>query len=251
MPAPNNTQSTPAFAGAPWPPVSSKLSKHSSTFKIFEKMNLSKLISCRHCGNIAKMEIVGTVYDDHEEFDSENEPMGESGTHYSVLKCLACEKTNIVSYSWYDGIESDDEISYNFLFPQNEKYPIGLPKNILGAFKAAEKVKSIDVNAYAILMRRLLELVCLDRKAKGKTLALMLKDLADKNEIPDKLVKVSLGLKDFGNIGAHAGSGELSEKEIPIVNALSNAILEYVYSAPYLATFAEDKLKAIKIKSKE
>ena len=214
-------------------------------------MNLSKLISCRHCGNIAKMEIVGNVNDDQTDYDPEDGPIGSWGIHYNILRCPACEKINIVSYTWHDGIESDDEISYEFLYPQNSSYPIGLPEKILTAFKAAEKVKSIDVNAYAILMRRLLELVCLDRNAKSGTLAVMLKDLATKNEIPEKLVKVAIGLKDFGNIGAHAGSGELTEKEIPIVNALCNAILEYVYSAPYLATLAENKLQTIKNTTKK
>lgn len=195
------------------------------------------------------MEIIGNVNDDHTEVDEYGSGI-EWGIHYSVLKCPACEKINIVSYEWHDGIESEDEISYDFLYPQNSTYPIGLPEKILTAFKAAEKVKSIDVNAYAILMRRLLELVCLDRNATSGTLAAMLKELAGKKEIPDKLVKVASGLKDFGNIGAHAGSGELTEKEIPIVNALCSAILEYVYSAPHLATIAENKLNTIKTKSK-
>lgn len=197
------------------------------------------------------MEIVGTVNDDYTKVDPDYGFAIEWGIHYSVLRCPACEKINIVSFSWHEEMENYDEISYDFLYPQNPKYPIGLPEEILTAFKATEKVKSIDVNAYAILMRRLLELVCLDRKAASGTLASMLKELADKNEIPEKLVKVAIGLKDFGNIGAHASSGNLTEKEIPIVNALCSAILEYVYSAPYLATFAENKLKAIKTKAKK
>lgn len=214
-------------------------------------MELSKLVSCLHCGNIARMEILDIARDEHDEVDPNSGPIGIWGTHYGVLKCPACAKINIVSYYWHDGIESEDEILYEFLYPKNSEYPIGLPEKILVAFKAAEKVKPIDVNAYAILMRRLLELVCLDRNAKSGTLASMLTELASKNEIPNKLVKVALGLKDFGNIGAHAGSGELTEKEIPIVNALCNAILEYVYSAPHLATIAESKLNAIKSKSKK
>ena len=104
----------------------------------------------------------------------------------------------------------------------------------------------MDVNAYAILTRRLLELVCLDRGAQLNNLAVMLRDLANRNEIPDKIVKVAIGLKDFGNIGAHAGIGDLSENEIPIVNALCIAIIEYVYSAPYLATLAEQQLNKIR-----
>lgn len=208
--------------------------------------DLSKLISCRHCGSISKMEILGNVVN-QDEIGDDDHGYYISGTTYSILNCPACSKVNIVSYDWYE--EMEEEVSYDFLYPHNPSYPLGLPDKILSAYKAAEKVKSIDVNAYAILMRRLLELVCFDKKAKSGTLASMLKELADKNEIPQKLVKVASGLKDFGNIGAHAGSGELTEKEIPIVNALCSAILEYLYSAPHLASIAEDKLKTIKSKS--
>lgn len=191
-------------------------------------MSLSKLISCRHCGNISKMEIIGSVNDQHNFFDSECGLVIDYIEIYSVLKCPACEKINIISYVWHDGIENEDQISYDFLFPYKSNYPIGLPEKILKAYKAAEKVKTIDVNAYAILMRKLLELVCIDRKANGTSLDKMIADLAIKNEIPEKLVKVANELRHFGNIGAHAREGELSEKEIPIVDALCTAILEYV-----------------------
>ena len=187
-------------------------------------MNYSKTITCGHCSNISKMEIIGSVGDLEDDIDPEDGPIGQYGTYYDILRCPACKKTNIVSYGWHDGMESDNEIYYEFLYPIDKTVPIGLPPSILSTYKAAEKVKTIDVNAYAILMRRLLELVCIDRKAVGKTLTLMLQDLASKGEIPDKLVDVASGLRNFGNIGAHAGSGDLSENEIPIVKALTKAI---------------------------
>lgn len=214
-------------------------------------MSLSKFLSCRHCGNFAKMDIIGSVNDLTTVDDAEYGFIEEYGTIYSVLRCPSpeCRETTIVNYYWNDSVESEDEITYKILYPQKNIQPNGLPNSILTAFIAAERVKSIDANAYAILTRRLLELVCIDRNAHGASLAIMLKDLADKNEIPEKLVKVAVGLKNFGNIGAHAGSGDLTNEEIPIVAALCNAILEYVYSAPYLADLAEVKLNAIKTKT--
>lgn len=209
---------------------------------------LSKLISCGHCSNISKMEIIGNVEDDDEYYEENQGPVIDSGTIYSVLECPACKKKNIVRYDWHDLMEPDEEIEYEILFPKDDKIPSGLPIKILNALKAAEKVKTIDVNAYAILLRRLLELVCLDRDASGDTLAQMLNDLAKKGEIPVKLVKVAKGLKDLGNVGAHASIGELSENETPIIKALTSAILEYIYSAPKLAEIAEEKLKSIKLK---
>ena len=200
------------------------------------------------------MKIIGSVSDMEEFDDSDYDPRycppPDQGVVYSVLKCPACSKINIVSYFWRESMDSDDDVAYENIYPPDKNVPIGLPESILKAFKAAEKIKTIDVNAYVILLRRLLELVCIDRNANGDTLAAMLTDLAKRNEIPDKLVKVAKGLKDFGNIGAHAGIGELSENEVPIVTVLCTAILEYIYSAPHLATIAETKLNSIKNKRK-
>ncbi|MDO5665533.1 MAG: DUF4145 domain-containing protein [Bacteroidia bacterium] len=192
------------------------------------------------------MEILGDINDFKIVEDHKHGYYDEFGTVYSGLKCPACKKVNIVSYYWNDSIESDDEIEYSNIYPKESNFPLGLPESIAKTLKAAEKIKSIDVNAYTILLRRLLEQVCIDRNAEGNTLASMLNDLAGKNEIPEKLVKVAKGLKDFGNIGAHAGIGELSENEIPIVKALTYAVLEYIYSAPHLASIAETKLESIK-----
>ena len=210
---------------------------------------LSPAIACLHCGNISKMEIIGTGNDVTLD-DDVNGPGYEYGTRYDIIKCPApqCKNINIAAQSWHDAFD-DEEWQYKIVCPQLPNHPEGLPDKISKALNAANKVKSVDANAYAILGRRLLEMVCLDRNAKGSNLAVMLKDLSDKREIPEKLVDVAKGLKDFGNIGAHAGTGELTSKEIPIVSALCRAILEYVYSAPYLASLAEEKLKKIKVKA--
>ena len=144
---------------------------------------------------------------------------------------------------WY---ETEDDITYEIIFPRNKNIPLGLPEKILNWYKAAQKVKTIDVNAYVLLLRRLLELVCIDRNAKHGTLANMLKELWGKWEIPEKLVKVAIWLKNFGNIGAHAWIWDIKEEEIPTITALSDALLEYIYTAPYIATIAEERLEHIK-----
>jgi len=212
--------------------------------------NLSSTITCGHCGNIAPMEIIGTANSSTPYYDHDGYEIGYSGDFYSILKCPSCKKNNIATYFWHDGLDTDDEVVYKVLYPNQIDTPQGLPSHIASSINAAEKIKNIDVNAYAILLRRILEQVCLDNGAKSGTLAAMLKDLADRHEIPNKLVDVAKGLKDFGNIGAHAGIGELSEKEIPIVRALTFAILEYMYTAPHLATLAESMLASIKKKTK-
>lgn len=212
---------------------------------------IPEVLACGHCNNISHMKIFDRAADTITYTEPPYEY--EKGTLYHLLKCPACDKITIISFEWAEYREDDEDYlpSHEILYPQPTGFPVGLPDKILNTYKAAEKIKSIDVNAYVILLRRLLELVCFDRKAKGETLAQMLADLAIKGEIPDKLVKVAKGLRDFGNMGAHVGAGELSNQEIPIAKALCTAILEYIYSAPYLADVAESKLTSIKSKSKK
>jgi hypothetical protein len=138
------------------------------------------------------------------------------------------------------------DIEYETLYPHQRRSPIGLPEGIARAYDAAKKIATIDANAYGVLLRRVLELICEDRAAKGKSLHCRLGDLAGKGEIPTKLVDVAGGLKDLGNVGAHATLGELSVADLPILDDLCRAILEYVYSAPYLAQKAQETLDARK-----
>ncbi len=212
-----------------------------------ERKRLSQTISCGHCSNISAMESIGHVFI---EAIIEEYPHIDAGTYYDVLTCPSCKNENIVKYYWADYLESEEDLTYEFLYPIKTNIPMGLPIEIKKGFIAAQTVKFIDASAYALLIRRLLELICFDRNANGEKLYQKLEDLVSKNEIPEKLVKIADGLRLFGNIGAHEKDGTLSEKELPILTDMIISILEYIYSAPYLASMAESKLNALKLKSK-
>jgi hypothetical protein len=122
----------------------------------------------------------------------------------------------------------------------------GLPVSLEREYAAALRVRSISANAYGVLMGRVLEMVCEDRNAKGNNSFRKLEDLAKKGEIPPKLVKVADSLRVFRNVGAHAVLGKLTTQEVPILEELTRAILEYVYTAPFLAAQAEKALKRLK-----
>jgi hypothetical protein len=206
----------------------------------------SQNFRCRHCGNHSPFYIYNTCDHIVEHRDPKNGMTWEMGSIYSILGCPSCSRVTITSSHWVEGMVDESELEYNILFPSEEKIPNGLPPEIKSGYEAAIKVKAIDANAYAVLMRRLLELVCQDRAAVGKDLYQKLSDLASKNEIPSKLVDVAHSVRSIGNVGAHAVLGEVTEKEIPILKALIDAILEYVYSAPYLAQIAKDRLDSLK-----
>jgi uncharacterized protein YutE (UPF0331/DUF86 family) len=89
-------------------------------------------------------------------------------------------------------------------------------------------------------------MICIDKKANGKVLSDKIKSLAEKGIIPQQISQIALGLKDLRNIGAHADLGELSDNEIPIVEELINAILEYVYEAPAIIEKVNIEIQKLK-----
>ena len=96
------------------------------------------------------------------------------------------------------------------------------------------------------MLGRLLELVCEDRGAKQSKLSAGLQELSSKGEIPQKLVGIAESLLKLRHVGAHAIVGELTSSEVPILDKSCRAILEYVYSAPYLVNSAEERLKKLR-----
>lgn len=126
----------------------------------------------------------------------------------------------------------------------------GLPKDVAKAYKAARAVRMINPNAFAVLLGRVLDLICLDRHAGGGTLSEQLKDLANKGEIPGPLAEMANQLRFLRNVGAHATLGELTNAEVPILDDLCGAILEYVYTAPHRVRKVAKRIEELKDRRK-
>jgi hypothetical protein len=204
-------------------------------------------VTCPHCGNVAPMDLRQT-YSEVQSYEEDQGPHYEAGDVYEILKCPACNDIVFRKYFWNDGYmeDCDYDVQYEMLFPLSKKIPLGLPPNILKEYEAANKVRKVSSNAFGVLIRRVLEMVCVDRKATGDSLYKQLKHLSSNGEIPSKLVDVATHIKDLGNVGAHATLGNLTDAEVSILDDLCRAILEYVYSAPHLAQKAQNSLQALK-----
>tara|TARA_R110002096_G_scaffold24760_33_gene78106 strand:- start:4031 stop:4486 length:456 start_codon:yes stop_codon:yes gene_type:complete len=137
------------------------------------------------------------------------------------------------------------------IYPNEKKGVEGLPASVEKEFRAAEQVSTISANAYAVLLGRVLDAVCDDRNANGDILHKRLEDLATRNEIPKNLADMAHKLRQLRNVGAHADLGELTDDEVPVLAALCQAVLEYVYSAPMQVARVEQLLENIKAKSPE
>jgi uncharacterized protein DUF4145 len=221
-------------------------------YQMAEEKRFSGPIKCGHCHNEAPMEIVA-VYSGVEEYSDDrlDNPLGvdmswEAGRVYELNKCPACDLVTLRSYDWHSGSMDGSDIEYVVLYPSQDKLLRGLPRKIDQDYRAAQRVRNISANAYGVLVGRLLDSVCEDRDASGKSLDERLKSLADKGVIPSGLVNVAAGIRKLRNIGAHGDLGELTEAEVPVLDDLTRAILEYVYSAPQLAREAEERFAKLK-----
>ncbi len=209
-----------------------------------QEKDFTSVLKCAHCSHNAPMEIVA----------KHSRMLRESGDYsyeyydvYDLLLCPACSGITLRNYQW-DGDDPECSSPIQTLYPSDNRKPLGLPPKIEHAHEAALRVRNIDANAYSILLRRVLEMVCLDRGADGEFLAKRIENLSAKGEIPRNLVEIAKRLKDLGNVGAHPSLGEITEMEIPILDQLCIAILEYVYSAPFLAERAKESLESLKIR---
>lgn len=201
---------------------------------------------CGHCGNKASMSVEATLSQVKDYEDPKTGFSWQAGPVHQLVICPVCSGVTLRRYVWHDQFEPDD-IAIEVVYPTNaSSIPIGLPPVILQEFEAALRVRSISPNAYGVLLGRLLELVCNDRGAEKGNLGARLKELSTRQEIPERLVQVAEKLQELRHMGAHAWVGELGQAEIPILDSLCRAILEYVYSAPHLVKQAEERLNQLR-----
>ena len=212
-----------------------------------DEKKFTEPIKCGHCQNITPMEICAEYSTIRGHEDYQTGMSWDSGSVYQMALCPACEGLIFRTSFWHDAMDPS-EVRYSTLYTSGQKALRVLPAKIEKAYQAAQKVRNIDANAYGVLLGRVLEFICEDRNATGSTLDKKLKSLADAGEIPKKLVSVASGLRKLRNIGAHANLGELTEQELPVLDNLTHAIVDYVYSAPHLAEEAEKLLARLTTK---
>jgi hypothetical protein len=213
-------------------------------------------IECTICKNRVHMEVLDDCIIRKEENYIENLPANFEETtndlHWQIIRCPACYKT-LLREGWWNEIFGDETgPKYAIIYPQNiqNKKINALPKDIEKAYNAAERVKLIDSNAFAVLLGRVLDKVLLEKNANGNTLNEKLNDLAQRNLIPKTIGEAAHGIRELRNIGAHADLGELTEEEIPILEDIINVILVYLYSAPDMIIQITKKVEEMKKEKK-
>ena len=190
------------------------------------------------------MKIVATFSDIKQNYDEKQNLVWKAGECYQLLQCQNCEKPELRNYYYHEFTE-EQPYDYTTLYPESIIPPRGLPKKVREEYERAVKARHGDSNGYGVLLGRVLESVCQDKKAKGKMIGEQLKDLADRNELPAEIITFAEKLNRLRVFGAHFNVGKLTAKDIPIMENLIKVILEYVYSAPFIIKQAERAIKKV------
>lgn len=202
---------------------------------------------CGHCDNKTPMTIINQYSQIKHYCDDKSNTDWNEGILWELCLCPACEGLNLRRAFYHEFADPLPE--YEIVFPSRDKPILGLPSEINKSYNAALKVRSIDSNAFAVLLGRVLDKICIDKKANGDSLHKRLLSLAEDGVIPQQLADMAHQLRQLRNIGAHADLGELTPIEVPVLEDLCRALLEYVYTAPALIRQVQSRIDSLKSKS--
>lgn len=156
-----------------------------------------------------------------------------------VLRCTACNEfiflqTRNVDAPW----PTESTIEHQFP-PSGLKPHDSIPATVAVDLKEASVCLSIGAwNAATAMCRRALQSCAKDKEANPKNyLFEQLKELREKEIIPDLVYDMANTVKNKGNIGAHPGEDpqtneSVSEKEAKAVYSIVEFVFKYVYELP-------------------
>ncbi|HYM07251.1 MAG TPA: DUF4145 domain-containing protein [Terriglobales bacterium] len=205
-------------------------------------------VECRHCGNKGRMDVLAekSLVEDFEDNKDAMFPLHwEAGHIYQILRCCVCNDITVYQVSVHSGMDPEyiDRDYDRTLYPCDGESPMGLPLGIQSEWDAALRVRRINQNAFAVLLGRVLDAICIDQKAEGSDLNKRIEHLVGSGKLPSPLRDVAHGLRKLRNFGAHGNYGDLDPKDAPLLESLCRAVLMYLYTVPTLTRDAQKRLE--------
>ena len=199
------------------------------------------LETCYHCGNRGLLQVGCCDQVNYEDYDN-GDVVGWYEDMYITLKCPACNEVTLYKRSTNSySLQENGEFIYEseILYPVIHTNKLGVPKNIVTAFEAAKKVQKIDPAICALSLRRVVELICIDKNAIGNNLVSMVNDLENKNILPKTFNDACEILRIIGNEGAHSINISIPKNELNTLIDFLDSIINYLYVIP-------EKIKRLK-----
>jgi hypothetical protein len=147
--------------------------------------------------------------------------------HLTFLQCPRCEHALLVREEeyWENGFTQPETVYPAKTNGSNPELPDRL-QAVLQEIRRCYHAKAYT--ATALLCRRAIETLCIDRGVKEKNLAVSLDKLREKNLIDGALFDWADGLRLAGNKAAHDVESDTSGQDARDLMEFTEALLEYV-----------------------
>jgi excisionase family DNA binding protein len=185
-----------------------------------EPLSLPLIRICGHCGSRSIFSIMH-IY-------------SYAGSTWKFMLCSACAMPTldrtIKLFDSTQGLPHDSEAK--ILYPSDQSHLDFIPEVIKTEYQAAIRVRNISPDAYAVLARRTLEIICDYEGAVGKTFSDKLEDLIKGDRIPRLLADAAELVRHISNISIHSIGEKVTEEDTTLLMDFLEAIIEYLYVVP-------------------
>lgn len=197
---------------------------------------------CYHCNNKTLCEVVHTSEAEELWLDGRIWSQSDTGfwedggwltehipyTYY-VIQCRICNHLSILR-GYID--ESGKPIELTQKYPQIKNHLEIIPSAIRDTYLEAARIRTRAPHGYVALIRKALELICIERNAVGQNLFQNLNDLANKGVLPSDLSEIATLLRKTGNEAVHASGRRISVLDTEVIDQLFRAIVDYLFILP-------------------
>ena len=206
---------------------------------------ITNVAYCPHCGNQAPQRLLYRQTYHEKMWDADtHEPLKDAPWSSFVASCQTCG--NVLVYDNPGDHTEEKQFSLcDLVYPEMPFLSSDVPRKIATSYAEASRIKAISPNAFAVLIRRTLEILCNERGLTKGTLAKRLKILFDKGELPPVLSQTTDLLRLIGNIGAHGFEETVHPLEVRAIDDFFKAIVEYLYIAPKRIADFQKRLQAL------
>jgi hypothetical protein len=210
--------------------------------------------TCFHCGNSGVLNFIGhtrwndedVIYNDNGEIISYNVLEHED---WYIFECPVCNRPVVIRQDTFDIAE------YTYqpvtVYPSVMVFSDGVPKEIYSAFEAAIRTKGIDYAICMLSLRRVLEMICKEKDAKGKDLEGMIDNLIEKGILSPAFSDACWVIRQLGNSAAHADKTDIYAYQVDQVIEYVSTIINYLYSMPFRVGKLKENIEAQKAAEKK
>jgi hypothetical protein len=209
-------------------------------------IEITNVSYCPHCGNEAPQLLIHKQKFFRKNWNSKpNEPSEHTPWSSFVAACQTCG--NLLIYD-NAGDQTDDKrfSRCDLVYPTWRLIPGSIPKIVADAYSEASRIREKSPNAFALLIRRALEVVCNDQGVIGKNLQQRIKLLSERGDLPPILAEATNLLRLIGNIAAHDDKNAVHPIFVRAIDEFFNAIVEYLYVSPKKIADFRRRLEVLK-----